>query len=538
MNINELCHLLLNVPYLLIEKITFENGQLQLAVKTQRSTAICPVCTNPSQAIHSTYQRNPRDLPWGTLPVVLHLSVKRFFCQNPSCPKQTFAERFPDLVGWYARCTQRVIARQAQIMTNTTARTAERLLKEEQICLSDTTINRLMRGLPDPESQPVRELGVDDWAMRKGRTYGTILVDLDRHRVVDLLSDRTSEELSQWLKEHPGVEIITRDRSGSYAGGARQGAPDAVQVADRFHLLINLNETLQQILQRHPGVLKISLSSPAQTSSGETNTVQEQPEQEVHASLQQKQERYQQVQQLRSQGKSLREIATNLNIAINTAMKYASLQEAPQQQVRSTRKTRGYEALIAQQWNTGTREVKQIFRELRSRGYRGSYQTLARYVADGLGSTTRKPHAQHLLLPLTVSVPVSRAAWVLGKPAEKLDAEEQQLVEQLCQAADWVPQTYTLAQGFQKMVRERRADQLDTWLGQAKSSSATGLRNFALGLQKDHEAIQMALSHPQSNGQTEGQVNRLKCLKRMMYGRAKADLLRKRVLWQGKLAFT
>jgi len=250
MNIFELCLLLLNTPYLLIEKITCENGRLQLAVESTRLAATCPACTQQSQALHSTYRRYPQDLPWGTLPVVLQLKVKRFFCHNPSCPKQTFAERFPDLVDWYARRTQRVIGRQERLTTSTTARTAERLLKDEQIHLSDTTINRLIRGLPDPERQPVRVLGVDDWAKCKGQRYGAILIDLEQSEVIDLLPDRTADTLTEWLKCKPEIEIVSRDRSQTYAQAIHSGAPNAIQVADRFHLLQNLSDTVYQLLQK------------------------------------------------------------------------------------------------------------------------------------------------------------------------------------------------------------------------------------------------------------------------------------------------
>jgi transposase len=479
------------------------------------------------------YLRRVADLPLGSRQFVLQLHVRRFYCHKPTCPRVTFAEKFPDITRRYARRTNQLQQALQEIAFAHGGEAGSRLAKKLHYGISSPdTLLRIIRNMPHDTASTPRYLGVDDWAMRKGRKYGTILVDLERHRVVDLLPDRTSAELARWLKEHSGVELITRDRSGSYSEGAKQGAPHAIQVADRFHLLTNLNETLKQILQRHPGVLKSSTPLPSQTMNedGKAKTALKKPEPEERASLRQKQELYQRVQQLRQQGKAMREIAASLGIAVNTVLKYASLQEAPQPQVRSTRKTMGYEAFIAKRWNAGTREVKQIFRELQSRGYRGSYQTLARYVANELGSTTRKPHAQHLLLPTTVSVPVSKAAWVLGKPAEKLDGDEKKLVEQLCQAADWVPQTYALAQGFQKMVRQRQADQLETWLTQAKSSSVAGMRNFALGLERDQEAVHMALSSPWSNGQTEGQVSRLKLLKRQMQGRAKLDLLKQRMV--------
>lgn len=196
---------------------------------------------------------------------------------------------------------------------------------------------------------------MDDWAIRKGRKYGIILVDLKRQTVVDLLPDRTSEELTKWLREHPGVvELITRDRLGRYAERAKQGAPNAIQAADRFRLLTNLNETLKQISWRTQNLRSRACSNGQwgnENGSGEIRT-------SIAHQFTTKTRSVQKVQQLRLQGKSFRNIAASLDIAVNTALKYATLQEAPHKTVRSTRKTIGFITEIAQRWNGGTREVK------------------------------------------------------------------------------------------------------------------------------------------------------------------------------------
>jgi len=347
------------------------------------------------------------------------------------------------------------------------------------------------------------------------------------------LSDRTSDVLETWLKAHPGVELITRDRSGSYSEGATRGAPNAIQIADRFHLLANLTETLKQIVERNPGVLKISQQSPASSmpENIETEPVAEQKvAQTISAGLTHKQELYRQVQELHQQKMSYRSIAKSLGMTTNTAMKYANLPEPPAKQIRSSRKTLGFEQYIGKRWDEGTRAPKQLFLELGNLGYKGSYKTITRYVAELRGPTCTHRHSQEAPKAPPSKLLVSKAAFLLGKPAEKLDEEEKKIVQHLCQSSNQINNAYELTQSFQKMVRERIADEFENWLGVAGKSIVPGMKNFAAGLKRDYQAVKMALSQPWSNGQVEGQVNRLKLIKRQMQGRAKLDLLRQRVI--------
>jgi transposase len=206
--------------------------------------AICPACGTESNRIHSQYKRYPIDLPWAEYSVLLELKAKRFFCRNGQCSKRTFAEQFPELVARYARKTLRVLHNQQYLGVNVCAHVGEKLLELEQIGASDTTLNRLLCQLPELEKQSIQVLGVDDWAKRKGQRYGTILVDLESSQIIDLLRDRTAETLIQWLKEHPEVQTMSRDRSQTYADAIQQAFPEATQVADRWHLLKNASEAL------------------------------------------------------------------------------------------------------------------------------------------------------------------------------------------------------------------------------------------------------------------------------------------------------
>jgi len=392
--------------------------------------------------------------------------------------------------------------------------------------ISPDTLLRIIRDTSQDNYSTPRCLGVDDWAMRKGRKYGTILVDLERHTVVDLLPDRTSAVLETWLKAHPDVELITRDRSGSYSEGATRGAPNAIQIADRFHLLANLTDILKHIIERNSWVLKISPPESIETEP----VVEQKVIQAISAGLAHRQELYKQVQELHRQGMSYRGVAKSLGMATNTAMKYVNLPEPPTKQIRSSRKTLGFEQYIAKRWDEGTRSPKQLFLELSKLGYKGSYKVITRYVADLRGPACTHQYAHAAPKAPPSKLPVSKAAFLLGKPAEKLDEEEKKIIQHLCRSSSQINNAYELAQGFQKIVRERIADEFEDWLHRAEKGIVPGMKNFAIGLRRDYEAVKMALSQPWSNGQVEGQVNRLKLIKRQMHGRAKLDLLKQRVI--------
>jgi len=238
------CHLhaLLPEPSELgLKQIERIGNLIFIVVATTRLSVSCPVCKTPSSRIHSRYQRVLRDLPWHGAIVRMRLLCRRFYCRSPECSRRIFTERIPKVVRRYGRFTER--SRQVLSLIGyalggeSGARLAEHIGLETS---ADTVVRTLKSSAPEENHPPVRVIGVDDWAWRKGQHYGTILVDLERHKVVGLLPDRSAESLAQWLKNEPSVEVVARDRAGLYAEGATKGAPDAVQVADRFHLLCNL----------------------------------------------------------------------------------------------------------------------------------------------------------------------------------------------------------------------------------------------------------------------------------------------------------
>lgn len=515
-------------------------------LRCRKPSACCPSCGSTSFRVHSRYIRTVDDLPMHGRRVRLRLRIRRFFCDHAGCARRTFAERFDGVAEAYARKTSRLTDALCEIGFACGGEGGSRLAAALGMLVSGDTLLNLIRRCPLPAVPEPQVLGVDDWAWRRGRRYGTILCDLDRHRPVDLLAERSAESLSRWLTGHTGVRVISRDRARCYADGCTKGAPQAVQVADRFHLLVNLRESLVRLLDRHVGDVTAAARTAAETRappatkepqvSAPPPTVSAGSPLASTAARQRRLERYRQVMDVHEQGVPLREIGRRLHLHRSTVRRFVRAEQFAERATRSYRhRTDRFEACLRQRWAEGCHNARQLYREVRAQGYRGSYCVVRRCV-----SAWREPaEAGHT--PGTKASPKRRGAvarpssrrvaWMLlGEAADRSD-EDQRLVEALCQRCPEIERATSLAQEFGQMVRDRRAADLDGWIARARETGIPReVQRFADGLLKDEAAVRAGLSLPWSNGQVEGHVNRLKLIKRMMYGRGGFDLLRRRVL--------
>ncbi len=248
----------LPAPKLLnLTSVRAEESAITLCAQTSTSAARCPACGKRSARVHSRYMRTLADLPWQGVPVSVHLRVRRFFCEEVACQRAIFAERLPGVAAPYTRRTERLNSWFTHVSFALGGEAGSRLFKDLGIMVSGDTLVHHIRSLQFGNHETPRVLSVDDFAFRRGTRYGTILVDLERHTLVDVLADRSANTFAHWLREHPGVEIVSRDRGGEYAEAARRAAPHAVQVADRFHLLKNLRDVVLRVFKQHTEVLDL-----------------------------------------------------------------------------------------------------------------------------------------------------------------------------------------------------------------------------------------------------------------------------------------
>jgi transposase len=534
---------------------------LNLEIKTKSQGARCPDCHQLSNRIHSSYVRTVRDLPMASFAVVLHVCVQRFFCDNKFCPRCTFTERMPGNIEAYARRTNRMVNSQREVGFVAGGEAGSKLTRNLALPTSPDTLIRLVRHTVIQAGPTPKYLGIDDWALRKGHSYGTILVDLETHRPIELLPDRSAETVRKWLLEHPGVEIVSRDRASAYIEAITAGAPQAIQVADRWHLLHNLVEAIERVLNRRYALLQeafrksyeanITSESVVGESQKPEQIRSEPPKKRLTATELQRQSirekhraQFDEIRRLRNEeGLGIRAICRRLRVGREKVRKNLANEEPPEYKRRKQRTIlTPYWGYLEQRWAAGQRNGMVLWKEIKAMGFTGTYQSMARELVplrkkmpkekrrfSMQKQLNRKATATEQVRPFSTR----QTAWLFVKKRDQLEGEKARYLDQLLATSAEFQRLQLLVQQFWAMVCERKRDQLQTWLSQAKTAGIVEMKNFAQGLEKDFQAVEAALTYSWSNGPTEGHNNRLKMIKRQMYGRAKFDLLRNRILYSG-----
>jgi transposase len=492
--------------------------------------------------VHSRYVRRVTDLPWHGVRFRLQLSARRFFCDQPNCLRRIFTERLPGVVAPYARRTARLEEWLRALGFALGGEAGARLMRALGLLGSPDTLLRQIRRTPLPARPAPRVVSVDDWCRRRGHSYGALLVDLERRRIVDLLPDRESDTFATWLQAQPQVVVVSRDRGANFADGATRGAPQALQVADRFHILKNLVEALQQVVGREHALVQVAAQAaqasgglPLQRRRGDT-APRERARAEAHA---RRQLRYDACRRLHTQGKRVREIASELHIGPNTVRRFLRAESCPPRAAAAAHRTRltPFEPYLRERWDAGEQNGRRLFAEIRARGYRGSRSNLYTFLALWRPGPRRPgPYPrQERVTPAPPPPPrlTPRAVgWLLVRTERDDTPQAATFVGEIFRHSPTLAATAGAVRRFFTLLRQRQADHLEAWLHEAKTSGIPELVAFAQGVRRDLGAIQAAFTSPWSQGQTEGHVTRLKLLKRQMYGRANFDLLRQRVLYR------
>jgi transposase len=521
---------------------------VRITARTRTAALSCRGCGEVSARVHDRYRRRLADLACGGRPVQVVLEVRRFCCGSPACPVATFAEQVPGLTGWYQRRTAGLRGLLEKVALALAGRAGSRLAAALGAVVSRFTLIRLVRGLPDPQAGPVAVLGVDDVAKRKGHSYATVLMDMDSHRLIDMLPDREADTFADWLRAHPGIEVICRDRGGAYARAAREAAPTAVQVADRFHLWQDLAEAVEKVVlaciaAMDPPPGPDSPPDPGAPASPDAPPPAE-PDgfRDVHGHerklVARHRERYAAVQALRAEDCSVREIARRLGLARNTAWKFANAASIDELLVKATSRPSildPFKPYLNQRWNDGITSAAALHAEIRARGWQGGILTVERYLrqfrtADG---RDRQARAQpQLTAPSAPAPPKPRQVtrWIMTHP-DHLASDDAANLARLLDASPPLAAAAGHVRSFAGMMTRRQGLlALEDWLTAVEAGGQPALHSFARGIRRDQQAVTAGLALPFSSGALEGKNCKIKYLKRLMYGRANFDLLRKMAL--------
>ena len=464
--------------------------------------------------------------------------MRKLYCDQDECKRRVFTERLPKIVVRYARKTERLADALRELAFLAGGEAAARIARAFGLSVSPDALLDSLHKIPTASFPTPKVLGVDDFAFRKGRRYGTILVDLERRCPVDLLPDREADSLVKWLQAHPGVEIISRDRGSASIEGATRGAPNAVQVADRFHLVKNLGDALERFLLNN----YVTISTLAKTIAAESVTVKEEsglfpalvepPPALTAAEQREKQDRrsrrlarYDEVKRLQEQGLSQREIARRTGLARNTIRRFVRPDTFPEIAAHSPRrrKTTPFADHLRKRWTEGCYNAVELYQEIVAKGFTGSLDLVQRFVVAWREKPRSRINGRHP--PPIVPTSGNLAFQMMNPTNAKITEEGKAFTERLIQENSAFLAAQSLSLELCRLIRERDAKSFPKWLALASGSDVKEIQGFARGLVQDRAAVEAALSLEWSNGQVEGQVNRLKFIKRSMYGSASFELL-------------
>lgn len=501
---------------LLINNVELGADRILITARCRGASGTCPDCGRLSEHVHSRYQRQLLDLPSHGRAVQLRLTVRRFRCREPSCGRRIFAESPGNAIASRsARRTSRLETVVHHLGIALGGRPAAALARRLMLPVSKDTLLRVVRRRATCDTAPLRVIGIDDWAWKRGQRYGSIICDLERRRVVDLLPDREPSTVEAWLSRHPEITVISRDRGGGYGQAATKAAPNAIQVADRWHLMENASAAFLEAVRRSMRSIRMVLGT-----IDIDPTLLTYAERLQHEAYLRREEAYGMIRTLTKDGMPIKEIVRRTGRSRKLVREIVRGGGGDVFRCRSN-VLEPHLAWLDAEWSNGCRNGAELWRRLRTVGFRGSLRVVAEWAtrrrrAENTGGERfRKPPPARILSRLLLS------------ERDHLTRAEAVTVARIERSIPVLVSARDLIERFHRMVRERDPGALPAWITDTVDSVVA---SFGKGIVADRCAITAAMTQPWSNGQTEGQITRLKLVKRQMYGRAKLDLLRARLL--------
>jgi transposase len=490
-----------------LQNISEGKTSFDLKINSVAKESPCPVCGQHSNKVHSYYIRKMLDLPWTGYSIHIHWRVRKFYCKNEQCPRKVFCERLGECIDPHGRRTCRLNRHLNEIGFALGGNSGAYLAQFLGMPVSPSTMLRIVLASEEPEFSTPRVLGIDDWAFRKGHNYGTIMVDLEKRRPVDLLPDREAKTVEKWLKEHPGVEIISRDRASTYAAGSNSGAPEAIQVVDRWHLLKNLTEALKRMMdKRNQDSRKVAqqIADSHKEESQEEHSGDAVPptdsEEGSEKSLSKYELQFQEVKKLQEQHLSKREIQRRTGMSRQTISKYFQYEVYPNRTIFDfPSKADPFGAYLRKRWEEGERSIKQLFEEIQPLGFTGSISSEFRFTEKSFlkeKSTQNQPTP-----PKPVVYSARKLSYLLSRKSEDLTEKDSEYLKLLFKYCPEAKLGNKLALEFKASMAKREGDKLDSWIEKAIESGSGVLKNFAEGLLQDYDAVKNAFTLEWSNGQ-------------------------------------
>lgn len=506
---------------ILLEQVDHTDATYRLFARCSLPLGECPYCGTKSDRVHSRYTRTISDLSILGHRVLITFEARKFFCDNPECHKKTFAEQPGDEIFRYRRRTRRCEMLITQNGLKCSSESARKLLYAAGIHISGDTILRDLHRMSVPEQFQVEKIGVDDWAYRKGVTYGSIIVNMESGEVIDLLGDRDVESFHYWLEQHQKVKLVSRDRSTDYSAAIAATGNGIIEVADRFHLIKNMSDCVVKIIGTHYDDCRKSMRHNNDVKVADS-----------------RQTMFDEVKELQASGHNITQISKELSIARQTVRKYMGWDSLPGRASKERNQYYLYDTYVEEEYKHG-KGLHKIFIELKGKGFKGSltpfydhYRCLSdghkghRSEADIEKMKETKVEKREPLLP------IRQIAGIVDRSIrqKKMSQEEQSLVKRMY-AFGWFRDIYTAASSFYSTIMGDNKSLLESWLGSYGKSPIQELRSFAYGITMDINAVNNAIGLDTSNGIVEGYVNKLKAIKRIMYGRASVELLRRKMVF-------